>query len=149
MKKTTTLKIDENVLYLAKREIPNISQFVENCLKTYLNITNDDDNVEEMQDALNTIKDAKLKIHLLSENQLNNKQVQNTNTKLQNETWIKIWRSYYNNNETDLTEAVKIFGKTEQELKNMMDTLITFLDKTEIVFCDNYNYAQTKYEEIK
>ena len=124
-KKTTTLKIDENILYLAKREIPNISQFVENCLKTYLNITNDSDNVVEMQDALNTIKDAKLKIHILSESENNKMKFQAFDTEKQNRTWRKIWVKYCNGEETSMTsnEAEMILGITVEEIVDMMDLI--------------------------
>ena len=66
-KKVTTISIDSKVFWKAKREIPNISDFVEKCMKVYLNITDDDNNVGSIQEELNKIKESQLKIHLLCE----------------------------------------------------------------------------------
>ena len=72
-KKITTISIDSKVLSRAKMEIPNLSDFIENCLKVYLDVTGKEDTVKSIQDELDKIKEARLKIHLLSESQ-NNKE---------------------------------------------------------------------------
>lgn len=151
-KKVTTINIDSKVLSRAKREIPNISVFIEDCLKVYLNITDNDDNVSLMQDELNKIKDARLKLHLLSEVQDNDDEIQLYDKDKINRAWSSIWREYRTHNHinnTNMQNACTILNRTENELKDIMDTLLYNTDSQELIQCDKWDYALKLYNDIK
>ena len=151
-KKVTTINIDSKVLSRAKREIPNISVFIEDCLKVYLNITDNDDNVSLMQDELNKIKDARLKLHLLSEVQDNDGEIQLYDKDKINRAWSGIWREYRTHNHinnTNMQSACTILNRTENELKDIMDTLLYNTDSQELIQCDDWDYALKLYTDIK
>ena len=151
-KKVTTINIDSKVLSRAKREIPNISVFIEDCLKVYLDITDNDDNVSLMQDELNKIKDARLKLHLLSEVQDNDGEIQLYDKDKINRAWSSIWREYRTHNHinnTNMQNACTILNRTENELKDIMDTLLYNTDSQELIQCDDWDYALKLYTDIK
>ena len=151
-KKVTTINIDSKVLSRAKREIPNISVFIEDCLKVYLDITDNDDNVSLMQDELNKIKDARLKLHLLSEVQDNDEEIQLYDKDKINRAWSSIWREYRTHNHinnTNMQNACTILNRTENELKDIMDTLLYNTDSQELIQCDDWDYALKLYNDIK
>ena len=151
-KKVTTINIDSKVLSRAKREIPNISVFIEDCLKVYLDITDNDDNVSLMQDELNKIKDARLKLHLLSEVQDNDGEIQLYDKDKINRAWSGIWREYRTHNHinnTNMQNSCTILNRTENELKDIMDTLLYNTDSQELIQCDDWDYALKLYTDIK
>lgn len=150
-KKNATFYIEETVLKQAKREIPNLSAFVENCFKTYLNITGGDNNVQSMQDELNNIKTARLNIHLLSESNFNGAEVKEYDTKKQNNTWIKLWGNYRNTEtiiDADILNAGDILGKSYSEIIDIMQDLLTYLPRTELAKCDDWQIALKEYENL-
>ena len=151
-KKVTTINIDSKVLSRAKREIPNTSVFIEDCLKVYLDITDNDDNVSLMQDELNKIKDARLKLHLLSEVQDNDGEIQLYDKDKINRAWSGIWREYRTHNHinnTNMQNSCTILNRTENELKDIMDTLLYNTDSQELIQCDDWDYALKLYTDIK
>lgn len=150
-KKVTTISIDMLLFRKAKREIPNLSEFVEKCLRVYLNASDNEDNVESIQVELNKIKEARLKIHLLSESDLNEDVLIGFDSQKMNKAWRKIWSSYRSINsyqEDDLKEAVTILGKSANELVNMMQSLIYNVRKSDLSKCDEWETALSVYKDI-
>ena len=60
-KKTIGLSIDENILQKAKKEIPNLSEFLEECLKHYFGYANGTFPVGNINDITNKI--GKLQVY--------------------------------------------------------------------------------------
>ena len=149
-KKVTTVNIDAEVLRLAKREIPNISVFIEDCFRAYLGL--DDENITGIQDELNRIKDARLKIHLLSkEDDLNSSLENRMNKKKMNEVWIKIWGVYRTSEviyPADLINASNIIGVSPEDLKDFMNDLLLFVPKSDLGKCDDYFYAREVHKDF-
>lgn len=143
-RKTTTISIDEDILALAKREIPNVSIFVEDCLKAYLGF--DNSNIRTVDENLQTIKQCLLSIHYAT---LKNdvEQVNKTyDTKQMNEAWIKVWGNYRNNHNIvskDLNQASMVLGVSSLELKNLLATLDLELTRSELVKASNWEFAKT------
>ena len=67
MKEKVTFSIDENLMKIVRENIPDRSEFVENCFKAYLSfaIENEEERGEELRKAWKEFHDSKLKIHLL------------------------------------------------------------------------------------
>lgn len=148
VKKVSTINIDENILKLAKKEIPNLSSFVENCLKIYLGL---DTNINTIQNELNTIKQCQLNIHILTQLDYENVELQNQNKDKINKEWLKIWGLYRNTEtiiDSDIMTASVIIGKSYTFLTNMMEILIAYIPKNELSFCDDFDYSLNRYNEI-
>ena len=142
VKKITTISIDETVLKKAKKELPNLSIFVEDCLRAYFGLT--DLNIVTIDDSRQVIRDNMLKIHLASK--INETETENSRITISdcNNAWSKLWRKYRNGqeiNRTDLTEADNILQVGVNELKNLMETLELTVDRVYIVKCDDWNYV--------
>jgi hypothetical protein len=139
-KKITTISIDENVLKKAKKELPNLSIFVEDCLRAFFGLT--DLNMVTIDDSRQIIRDNMLKIHLASK--INETETENSRINISdcNNAWSKLWRKYRNGqeiNRTDLTEADNILQVGVNELKNLMETLELTVDRVDMVKCDSWN----------
>jgi len=150
-KKITTVSIDEDILRLAKREIPNLSEFMETCLKTYFGVGSNNDFVINIQEELNKIKEAQLKIHLLSENDFNDTVVQEFDSKKMNKAWLDIWASYRTHEvyyHANLETASKVLGYTAEQIHEIMETLKTYCSKNDLIKCDDWNIAIKTYEVI-
>ena len=67
MKKQLILTIDEEVVEKAKKQIPNISAFVEDCIKNYLGIGNGLINTSNIHELNETISKCQLELYLMNE----------------------------------------------------------------------------------
>ena len=150
-KKITTMSIRADVLNRAKREIPNLSDFVENCLIMYLNISEADDNVKSMQDELNIIKEARLKIHLLSEVEDNKLDNCLFDKDKQDKVWQKVWRLYRTQetfNDTDLVNASRVLGVTVDSLQSIIKDLVFNVPASDLIGCDEWSVALETFSKI-
>lgn len=148
-KKVTTVYISSDILKKAKKEIPNISGFVEECLRVYMGIG--DENITSIQDELNKIKDSQLKIHLLSENDFTEPVVKEFDNRKCNEVWLRIWATYRNTEaiiDSDIHNASTVLNKSYDYLKNMMEDLLLYVPKSDLAKCDDWNTALKEYERI-
>lgn len=146
VKKVTTISIDENILKKAKMEIPNLSTFVEECLKQYLGLENE---VADMQVELEKIKDSMLKIHLLSKTDY--APSKELDIKKINDTWIKCWGVYRSNGIYNDAQIEKLAGLVDYEIsyiKSMMNNLKLYLPKSDLSACDDWENAVKKYNEL-
>ncbi|WP_458454392.1 hypothetical protein [Methanobrevibacter sp.] len=147
-KKVTTISIDENLLRQAKREIPNISVFVESCFIAYLGL---DDNIIDVKTELDKIKEAKLKINILTQSNTEETLINAYNKDKINNVWMECWGEYRNTeiiNDEQLKKASKILGTTNQELKEMMVDLKLYATGDEIIKCQDFDFAYTKFKQI-
>ena len=65
-KKQLILTIDEDIVKKAKDTIPNISGFVEECLKQYLGIGNNLIPTSKMKELVDTISKSQLELYLMN-----------------------------------------------------------------------------------
>lgn len=150
-KKITTISVDEDVFWKAKREIPNISEFVESCLKSYLNILDDNNNVMSIQDELNKIKEAQLNIHLLSQVNDNELSFAGFDNEKANNVWSKLWRQYRTYQTFDSQEvnnAVNVLNHSADYIIELLTDLYLELPANEYNKCDDFKEALKKHEVI-
>lgn len=153
-KKNATFYIDEEILKQAKREIPNLSVFVESCFKKYLNLygsSKTENMVREIQEELENIKKSQLNIHLLSEVGIVNEEIKEVDNRKLNKSWISIWANYRNTEtiiDSDIFNASEVLGKSYSELVDMMEDLMTCLSKQDLAKCDDWNIALKVYNSL-
>ena len=149
MKKTTTINIDENILATAKKEIPNISTFVENCMRTYLGLNTD---VESIQSELDKIKNAKLNICILTNKEKDIEPVIEIDKQRINQIWVKVW-SEYRKNDTytprDFDLACAITGLNAREMDELLNKVKYNVPQINWVKCDDFETAKRIVEKYE
>ena len=123
-KKDLKITIEEDILEKAKKHIPNLSAFFEECLKHYFGYADGIfpiGNVNEITDKI-----GKLQVELFLINQ--NYDAEESRKKTENIEKDKAWRFLWNDyrprlipDETLLAKAVELLGKDEEELEDILD----------------------------
>ena len=123
-KKSLKISIEEEILEKAKKHIPNLSGFVEECLKHYFGYADGIfpiGNVNEITDKI-----GKLQVELFLINQ--NYDAEESRKNAANEEKDKAWRFLWNDfrptlipDETLLEKAIETLGINGEELEDILD----------------------------
>ena len=135
MKKQLILTIDEDVVEKAKKQIPNISAFVENCIKNYLGIGNGLVNTSNIHELNETISKCQLELYLMNERG-NIKEVKEKAAKQEiNLAWRKLYATYRDTrtiDETLLNNASEILKVDKIELTDIVEVCYAFSRNSDI-----------------
>ena len=152
MKERTNISIEKDLLELAKENIPNLSNFFEECLRAYFKFTteNDEQRGEELRKAWEDFHRANLEIHLLMNVDTENKHLEKMQDKNKKLAWLGIWKTYKFTQTYQphaMEEACKVLNLTERELKEVMeDTLFEYSkDKTKAYIFDSWKYIEENF----
>ena len=135
MKKQSVITIDEIVLKQAKENIPNLSKFIEECLKHYLGLNTGEYPVHNAKELLNKISECQLELHLLNEENKLNENIEKAKQELIGYTWRILYATYRdtkNGPKKQLNEAEKILGVPSNELKNILELCFIFSDEIDV-----------------
>ena len=123
-KKRLELTIEKDILEKAKKHIPNLSGFVEECLKHYFGYADGIfpiGNVNEITDKI-----GRLQVELFLINQ--NYDAEESRKNAENEEIDKAWRFLWNDfkpslipDETLLEKAIEVLGINGEELEDILD----------------------------
>lgn len=149
MKKPLKISVDEDLLEQVKNNIPNISQFVEDCFKAYLSfaIKNEEDRGEELRKAWETFHKAKLDIHLLMKVDYEGQDMEKAINKVKTDAWLTVWSDYRRVGSTQdwkIPKACKTLEITEEELKAVLESTLyrAKLDMSKLYIFDDWNYIE-------
>ena len=144
-KKVTTISIDEDILRMAKKELPNLSVFVEDCLKAYLGWNNTqvksiDENLQIIQNALVGIQIASSKDHDVTVNE-------EYTTEQQKNIWSRLFGGWRTGNlvTPELENASKILNVTVRELKELFEILEYDISKEDLVKYNDWEFVKKTY----
>lgn len=150
MKKQATFSIDEKVLQMARDNIPNMSGFVEDCIRAYLSfaIENEEERGEELRKAWADFNRAKLNIHLLMKMDYEGKDIENAINKQKTDAWLTVWSDYRRVGSTEdikIEKASKVLKIEPKVLKQTLENTLSKseLDKSKLYIFDNWNYIET------
>ena len=135
MKKQLVLTIDEIVLKKAKENIPNISKFIEECLKHYLGLNTGEYPVHNAKELLTKISECQLELHLLNEENKLNENRERAEQELIGSTWRILYATYRDTKNVpkkQLDEAEKILGVSSSELKDILELCFIFRDEIDV-----------------
>lgn len=145
-KKNITITIEMELLKEAKEQIPNISAFVESCLRNYLKGT------FPVSDANRIIQQiGKLQADLYLLNQINDleQKIKDKQNIEKDKAWRFLWNDYNTKlilDDSLLNKAVELLGKNKDELEEILDWVLL----TEIKVDTNYwEDVLRKYNENK
>ena len=135
-KKDVTLTIDQDILEPARKQIPNLSQFFENCLKAYLGVDiNTLFYTSNAQEALDTIKQAQTSLYLLIERNNVEENIKKAEHDEINLAWRKLYAEYRDTkhiNKTQRQNSSKILNIPEEELTDIVEVTYVFRNETKI-----------------
>lgn len=152
MKQQLKVTIDEETLELAKNNIPNISNFVENCFKAYLMLLGIDEETqgEKLAKAWEKFRDAQLEIHMLTSYDFNKKSIEKLEQKVRTDAWLQSWGEYRHGGHVqewklDKTNEVLKIGK--DVLKQLLEDVYYEYtkDRTKIYIFDNWEYIEERF----
>ena len=149
-KQPIKLSVDEEILKIAKSEIPNLSSFFQDCLELYLNINTEE---FELQKLTKVISEANFKRELLLKSHLDKKYEEKDLKQQQNHYWSMLYGAYlHNNNDWDLMKkCIEILGQSEEVLISMMETL-KYEDSNEfdkIRTLTDWEYTVSLFEDVE
>ena len=125
-KKQLILTVDEEVIEKAKKHIPNISGFVEECLKHHLGLADGTYPIVKDLDILDQISKLQVQLFILNENfdvEESRKQAEDFE---KGKAWRFLWNDYRIKlipDEVLMAAAVKELGVDEEKLEDLLDEL--------------------------
>jgi len=142
-KKRVELSIEDEVIEKAKKRIPNISAFVETCLKQYLGIDNNLIPTSKMHELADTIGKCQLELFLMNEREHIEEAKAKAAKQEINIAWRKLYTTYRDTRTIDgylLRNAVDILGVPEDELVDIVEVCH--------VFCRDDNVDVTEWSDV-
>ena len=134
-KKNFTITLDEDLLEKAKKHIPNISRFVEECLKQYLGIGNNLIPTSKMYDLVEGISKNQLELYLMNErNNIEEAKEQAAKDEI-NLAWRQLYTEYRDTrtiNQGKLKHASEILNVPLEELTDIVEVCFVFSRQDEI-----------------
>ena len=134
-KKRLEISIDEEVVEKAKKQIPNISGFVEECLKQYLGIGNNLTPTSKMYELVETISKSQLELYLMNERQHIEEAKQKAEKQEINLAWRHLYTEYRDTrtiNQDKLKHASEVLGVNSEELTDIVEVCYVFSRDDEV-----------------
>ena len=134
-KKRYDITIDDTIMEKAKKQIPNISGFVEECLKNYLGIGNGLVNTSNIHELNETISKCQLELYLMNERGNIEEAKEKAEKQEINLAWRRLYTTYRDTktiNETLLTNASETLKVNKVELTDIVEVCYAFSRRDEI-----------------
>ena len=147
-KKQLILTIDEDVIKQAKNHIPNISGFVEECLKHHLGLANGTYPIAKDLDILDQISKLQVQLFILNENYDVEESRQRAEEFEKDKAWRFLWNDYRARlipDETLLASAVNELGIDEETLEDILDEVFEAKDSVDT---DSWSKVYEWYNKV-
>ena len=146
-KKRIELTIDDEVLEKARKQIPNLSGFVEECLKQYLGIGFNLIPTSKMNELVETISKSQLELYLMNERGNIEEAKEKAAKQEINLAWRKLYTTYRDTrtiNQDKLQYASETLHVPEDELVDIVEVCYVFSRNDEIDVTE-WNEVYQKY----
>ena len=128
-KEPIKLSIDSDLLEKAKKQIPNISAFVEECLKNYLGIGNNLLPTSKMNELVETISKSQLELYLMNERSNIEENIKQAAQDEINLAWRRLYTEYRDTrtiNQDKLKHASETLKVSCEELTDIVEVCYAF-----------------------
>ena len=146
-KKRIELTIHDEVLEKARKQIPNLSGFVEECLKQYLGIGFNLIPTSKMNELVETISKSQLELYLMNERGNIEEAKEKAAKQEINLAWRKLYTTYRDTrtiNQDKLQYASETLHVPEDELVDIVEVCYVFSRNDEIDVTE-WNEVYQKY----
>jgi hypothetical protein len=147
-KKDLKLTIEENILEKAKKTIPNLSEFFEECLKYYLGESNGMYPIIKDQEILDNIGKLQAKLYMNKQNFNIEENIKAAEEFEKDKAWRFLWNDYRIRlipDETLMTSAVKELGIDEDTLEDILDEVYEAKDSIDT---DSWKTVYEWYKKV-
>ena len=130
-KEKATISIDSEVLDKARKQIPNISGFIENCLRNYLGVGNELTPTNKMHELVETISKCQLELYLMNEKGNIEKEKEKAELHEINFAWRQLYTEYRDThtiNQDKLKHASEVLGVPVDELTDIVEVVFVYRD---------------------
>jgi hypothetical protein len=134
-KKNLMLTIDEELLETAKKRVPNMSKFFEECLKQYLGIGNNLIPTSKMNELVETIGKCQLELYLMNERNNIEEGKQKAAKQEINFAWRQLYTEYRDTktiNPVKLERASEVLNVSREELSDIVEVCFVFSRDNEV-----------------
>lgn len=145
-KKQLILTIEEELIGAAKKQIPNISGFVEECLKQYLGIGNNLTPTSKMHELVETISKSQLELYLMNEKGNIEKEKEKAELHEIQFAWRQLYAEYRDTktvNQDKLKHASEVLNVPVDELTDIVEVVFVYRDTGSVDVTDWFSV----YEE--
>lgn len=128
-KKQLILTIEEEIVDKAKKHIPNISAFVEECMKQYMGIGNNLTPTSKMHELVDTISKCHLELYLMNQRENIEEAKEKAAQQEINLSWRRLYTEYRDTrtiNQDKLKHASEILQVPEIELSDIVEVCFAF-----------------------
>ena len=123
-KERVNISIDSELLIKAKKHIPNLSGFIEECLKHYFGYADGIFPIGNVNEIIDKIGKLQVELFLINQNYDAEESRKKTENIEKDKAWRFLWNDYRPRlipDETLLAKAVELLGKDEEELEDILD----------------------------
>lgn len=123
-KKRLELSIEKDILEKAKKHIPNLSGFVEECLKHYFGYADGIFPIGNVNEITDKIGRLQVELFLINQNYDAEESRKNAENEERNKAWRFLWNDFRPTlipDETLLEKAIEILGINGEELEDILD----------------------------
>ena len=123
-KKSLKISIEEDILEKAKRDIPNLSGFVEECLKHYFGYAEGTIPVGDINEITDKIGKLNVELFLINQNYNAKENMKRVEDEKKNKAWRFLWNDFRPRlipDETLMEKAIEELGMDEEKLEDILD----------------------------
>ena len=123
-KKSLKISIEEEVLEKAKKHIPNLSGFVEECLKHYFGYADGIFPIGNVNEITDKIGRLQVELFLINQNYDAEESRKNAENEERDKAWRFLWNDFKSSlipDETLLEKAIEVLGINGEELEDILD----------------------------
>lgn len=135
----TTLTIEDEIYEKAKKNIPNLSEFLEECLKHYFGYVNGTFPIGDVDEISDKIGKLQVELFLINENY----DVEESKREAENFEKDKAWRFLWNDYRVKLIADQMLLAAAVKELGINEDTLEDILDEVYEGMNGSHNFIDT------
>ena len=144
----TTLTIDEEVYEKAKKQIPNLSEFLEECLKHYFGYANGTFPIGNINDITDKIGKLQVELFLINQNYDMETAMKEAEEFEKDKAWRFLWNDYRVRlipDEMLMAAAVKELGIDEETLEDILDEVFEARDNVDT---DSWTTVYDWYQKV-
>jgi hypothetical protein len=143
----TTLTIEKEIYENARKHIPNISEFLEECLKQYLGLADGIYPTANVKDLVDDIAKSQAKLFILNQNYDYEKAQKEVEDEKVNRPLRKLWNEYRKSliaDEQLMSEALEVLPTDGETLEDMLD--FAYVNQEELGLNFTWNKLCELYE---
>ncbi len=123
-KERVNISIDNEILIKAKKHIPNLSGFVEECLKHYFGYADGIFPIGNVNEITDKIGKLQVELFLINQNYDAEESMKNAANEEKDKAWRFLWNDFRPTlipDETLLEKAIETLGINGEELEDILD----------------------------